>query len=105
MSDTDSGTPSKPNRLPANVQKAIAELLESNGGLRTFRRQQNYKLSHTLDRVVAEDPKKAVIFGQSDEPIRRKLQLKVLHWQKKLDKNRYILDILDPFGIQSFESR
>jgi hypothetical protein len=80
MSNTDSGTPSKPNQLPANIQKALAELLESNGGLRTFRGQQNYKLSHTLDRVVVEDLNKAVIFGQLGEPIRRKLQLKVLHW-------------------------
>jgi hypothetical protein len=106
MSDTDSGTPSKQNRMPGNVLKALAELLESNGGIRTFRGQQNYKLSKTLDRIVAADVIKAVIFGQpGEQPIRCKLQLKVLQWQKKLDEDRYHSEVLDPFGVQSFEHR
>jgi hypothetical protein len=89
------------NPLPVTTQKTLADLLESKGGIKSFQGKHNFKLRKVLDQVV-----KADIFGRpGEQPLRRKLQLKVLRWQEKLTKGLYHSEILDVLGIQSFESR
>jgi hypothetical protein len=99
-------SPLSKNPLTVITQKTLADLLESNGGLKSFQGKHNCKLSKVLDQVVAADDNKAVIFGRpGEQPIRRKLQLKVLRWQEKLKKGLYHSEVLDVLGIPSFEIR
>lgn len=50
--------------LPGFVVKALAELLEENGGIRTFSGKVSQKLAIELDKASAE------IFGNRGDPIR-----------------------------------
>jgi hypothetical protein len=76
-------------RLPDNIQKALAELLEASGGIRSFRGHW-HKLATLCDQKFEED--RTFPFGRRADPIRRKLQSKVLKWQSKEEKGLYTSD-------------
>jgi hypothetical protein len=64
-------SPLSKNPLTVTTQKTLADLLESNGGLKSFQGKHNCKLSKVLDQVVAADDNKAIIFGRpGEQPIR-----------------------------------
>jgi hypothetical protein len=88
--------------LPDNIQKALAELLESNGGIKTFHGAKQ-KLARLCDAEFEKDP--SCVFGPRRDPIRRRLQLKVLKWQKKADTGVYASEILNKYGVKSWENR
>jgi hypothetical protein len=95
---TTTTTPSK-NPLSDHAKKTLAELVESNGGLLSFKGRRNHKLSRLLDSQAETeiDP----IFGHKGDKIRRKSQLLVLKWQQKHESGTYIRDVLDYYGIRS----
>jgi hypothetical protein len=99
---TTTTTPSK-TPLSDHAKKTLAELVESNGGLLSFKGRRNHKLSRLLDSQAETeiDP----IFGHKGDRIRRKSQLLVLKWQQKHESGTYIRDVLDYYGIRSHENR
>jgi hypothetical protein len=70
-------------RLPDNIQKVLAERLEASGGIRSFRGHW-HKPATLCGKKFEED--RSSPFGRRADPIRRKLQSKVLKWQSKEEK-------------------
>lgn len=99
-SDDNSST-RKRDPLPGSLQKALAEEIEANGGIGTFSGQYNQKLSTILN----IQHQSSSVFGRKGDPIRKKLQQKVLAWQKLHEKGLYESQVLLFFKVQSSQSR
>lgn len=101
--DSQTATPTRRERLSAHIQKSLAELLESNGGIKSFRGSEQ-KLSNLLDRK-AQDEGRNAIFGKRGDKIRRQLQLKVVKWRQKAEQGTYEADILSLYRVQAWRHR
>ena len=83
--------------LPLNVQKQLAEDIESEGGIRLFAGSGSSDL-HLLERLcnTREDT-----YGVRGDPLRRKIQQKVYRWANSDKKGQYQKKVLDKLGVKS----
>lgn len=98
-SNSSATTNQERGSLPGYVSKALAELLEANGGIRTFSGKRSQKLRAALDNSSSDT------FGKRGDHIRRTLQQKVYYWQTLVDKGAYEGRVLKVLGVRSHESR
>lgn len=69
------------------ILQALADEIESNGGLQVFLDCKEHKLSKLLDKDEGT-------FGKKGDPLRRQLQLKVLYWKRLFKKGHYATRVL-----------
>lgn len=77
--------------LTGYVSKALTELLEANGGIRTFSGKRSQKLRAALDNSSSDT------FGRRGDV--------VYYWQMLVDKGAYEGRVLKVLGVRSHESR
>lgn len=91
----------KRNKLQLHVRKALAEIIEENGGI-----AKTYGQEQFLRRILDERSKDSDSpFGHWGDPIRRKLQQQVNYWQKLNKEKKYVEKVLYDLGVQSFANR
>ena len=89
---------SKRNRLPAHVQKVLAEDIEADGGIKNLI-GSTHGLSNLLDKRLkfTDNP-----YGNQGDPLRQRVQQKVYKWQQLHKEGAYIEKVLNKLEIKSF---
>jgi hypothetical protein len=91
---------SKRQRLPAHVQKLLAEDIEANGGISKLK-GSSQALALLLDRKQGADNP----YGRRGDHIRQRLQQKVCKWQQLQKQGKYSDEVLNTLGVTSFANQ
>ena len=113
---TSSSASSQRKKLPDHLQAQLAEDIEASGGIERFlpdSKQSNKKRKRLKPEEKTEDSQKLrklldknkALYKESGDPVRRRIQLKVLRWQRYFQEGTYADKVLTKYQIVPYRFR